>query len=799
MFPLVLDISLRIVAAAAAVGLVLVVLRVRSGAARHAAWSAVLVVMLTMPALMAIVPAVPVPHLPSLALDPGTIAAEIEGIAAATPTLDGAVAGSADRAAVPVDSGTSSSPASRPRSPVDWQPVAIALYAAGVIYLLVRLAGGWVLARRLVARATLVPCDNRVRVYESPAIATPLTTGILSPAVLLPTSWRDWPADKLDAVLAHENAHIARHDSLVALLAHVNRAIFWFHPLAWWLERTLAVTAEHACDEVAARRVEPRRYAEVLLDMADAVRLRGHRVSWQAIGVDGSGLLGARIDRVLRGDSLSRMSGPRRAALALGCAAVLVLAIACRQQIAAEPLRPDPEVARSVAANQANQERYQAAIALSVADVTALEASLEQNPHDLETRQLLISFYHSSGKVLWDQKIAGLRRHALWFIKNPPTAENVWIPVISGRYDPEGYAEGKRLWIERTSGDDVPARELSRAATFLGIHDGPLAEQLLLRGQKGDGAEAWSSRLGHLYAGAIAGSIEGNTPLTDPVRAQSPFADHARRTLAATTDPIMLATAGQRLTSVFRSAGDDILALGRTYLERAVQLDPENVRARSMMASIQANERLGEIRDRLRAAGAHDAFDEFPDTTYAAVSALPEQDRLVYLPSAAESAYMRAENIEFTSRSKPAAEAAEGRQKAAQGWARARQYAEDLLAVAERHPESPDYGDAVYRARTTLGVLALKDGDRWAAVEHMRLAAAAPVSEERRFAHHAGLRGRLVEYLLREGERDTVAEYLERSAERSVVEREQLLSDAAKIRAGVMPLAFQHAEARRVP
>ena len=61
MLALAADISIRIVAAAAAVGLLLVVLRVRSGAARHAAWSAVLVTMLTMPALLAVVPQVDVP------------------------------------------------------------------------------------------------------------------------------------------------------------------------------------------------------------------------------------------------------------------------------------------------------------------------------------------------------------------------------------------------------------------------------------------------------------------------------------------------------------------------------------------------------------------------------------------------------------------------------------------------------------------------------------------------------------------------------------------------------------------
>src|SRR5919112_4426268 len=61
MFILAADISLRAVIAAAAVGLVLVVLRVRSGAARHAAWLAVVLAMLSMPVLTAIVPRVDVP------------------------------------------------------------------------------------------------------------------------------------------------------------------------------------------------------------------------------------------------------------------------------------------------------------------------------------------------------------------------------------------------------------------------------------------------------------------------------------------------------------------------------------------------------------------------------------------------------------------------------------------------------------------------------------------------------------------------------------------------------------------
>ena len=347
MFGLVADTSIRIVAAAAAVGLVLVILRVRSGAARHAAWSAVLLVMLTMPLLTTIVPTVDVPVPSTLALDLGPVA---EPSSPYVPeTMSQNRQGGPAQAGGPRTHVASRAPVALPSAPgVDWRTAAAVVYTAVALILLARLAGGLYLARGLVAGARRVPIDNRSPVFESAAVHTPLTTGVLRPGVLLPTAWRDWPADKLTGVLAHENAHIARQDLLVTILAHLNRAIFWFHPLAWWLERTLARDAEHACDETAARAVgQPRRYAEMLVDMAEAVHRRGHRVSWQAIGVDGSGLLGARIDRVLRSDVMIRMSRGRRLSVAAGCATVLLLAIACRQQIAPTPLREDPALART--------------------------------------------------------------------------------------------------------------------------------------------------------------------------------------------------------------------------------------------------------------------------------------------------------------------------------------------------------------------------------------------------------------------------------------------------------------------
>jgi Zn-dependent protease with chaperone function len=794
MFVLAADTSLRIVAAAAAVGLVLVVLRVRSGAARHAAWSAVLLAMLTMPVLTAIVPRVEVPVPSTLALDFGAIAGEPSPYEPLETPVRPAFTELHPSGAV-------TSPAVKANeSPsglaFDWRMVATALYAAGALFFLVQIAVGWILARRLVDRAIRVACDNPAPIFESPAVATPMTTGIVAPCVLLPLAWREWPEDKLQAVLAHENAHIARRDSLVALLAHANRAIFWFHPLAWWLERALAVTAEHACDETAARQLgQPRRYAEVLLDMAEAVRLRGHRVSWQTIGVDGSGLLGTRIDRLLKGDAMARMSAVRLVAVAVGCAAVLVLAIACHQQIAAAPLRPDPEVQKQIDSNNARMQRHRAAVAMTAAEAAALEHSLESSPDNLWAREKLIIFYDQAGKATWEQKLAGIRKHALWRIAHLPETD-LWIPNISKQYDPDGYAQAKQLWLEQTSSPEVTPKTLGRAAAFLSSYDKPDAEELLIRAQRMDPAGPWSYRLGDLYAGAIVGSIDSRYGATAAAEAQSPFAVEVRRKLEATSDPTLLAAAGyalMRWSAAAVSAG----ALGRRCLERAVTLDPQNVRARSALADLRYSERWMAIQARTLTARTRGAFDDFSDATYAAISALPEEDRLFYLPGAAESAYLRAENIDYTAREKPAAEQPQARKRAAEGFARARQYADDALALARNHQQAARDNDVIYRAETALGVLALKDGNREAAVEHMRTAGAAPMSEPGRYASRLALSARLAEYLLRAGERTSVAEYLEKTAQRYLVERDRLLKDAAQIRAGLMPLSYQYAEARR--
>jgi hypothetical protein len=171
------------------------------------------------------------------------------------------------------------------RGSIDWSGAATWGYGLVSLALLGRFATGLWMVRRLISAARRVEGGA----WESERIAVPVTVGWWRPRVVLPIEWREWSREKLDAVLTHEGAHARRHDGLVAAIAAVNRAVFWFHPLAWVLERRLALLAEQACDEYSVAALgDPDRYAKLLIEMASVVgvsqgRLRGHALTMAAV------------------------------------------------------------------------------------------------------------------------------------------------------------------------------------------------------------------------------------------------------------------------------------------------------------------------------------------------------------------------------------------------------------------------------------------------------------------------------------------------------------------------------------
>ena len=475
----ILDTALRALAAALAVALVLRLLRVRAAAVLHSVWSAVLFAMLLMPVLPSVVPALPVP-VPAAAggfFDAAFGTQEpspaVVGYSTQSRTVIDAVSSLQGRNSARFSDRLQASDTGA-RASRSWLPlVLLTVYVAGVLLFVARLSYGWVVASAMVRCATRrgpVLTDVGRDVYESSEVTVPMTVGAIRPVIILPIAWRVWDSETLAAIIGHEVAHVHRHDASIALAAHLNRAMFWFHPLAWWLERKLAVTAEHACDEAAARAIAaPGRYAEILVEMADVVRRSRGRLTWQAVGVNGAGLLNSRIDRLLRGDAFASASPGKKIAALIGCVLAIATVIACRQQISATPLREDPELAKKLVNQEQERKRFEAARDMTQEQADALEQRIDVNPEDFDARRQLVTYYRTSSKVAWDKKVPGLRRHALWLIEHHPD-HDVQAPALSPQFDPEGFAAAKKLWEAHLAKPRclslrrVPSRELLRAA-----------------------------------------------------------------------------------------------------------------------------------------------------------------------------------------------------------------------------------------------------------------------------------------------------------------------------------------------
>lgn len=92
--------------------------------------------------------------------------------------------------------------------------------------------------------------QTRTQFRISNDLMEPGVFGIFRPALLWPAQLSDRLEDAhLEAILAHEVAHVHRHDNLAALIHMAVEAIFWFHPFVWWIERKMVEERERACDE----------------------------------------------------------------------------------------------------------------------------------------------------------------------------------------------------------------------------------------------------------------------------------------------------------------------------------------------------------------------------------------------------------------------------------------------------------------------------------------------------------------------------------------------------------------------
>lgn len=204
----------------------------------------------------------------------------------------------------------------------------------GVSVLSVRMAGGAVFARRLERggvrpaaeawQARLRDLSRRMRVnrpvrlLESQIVRVPAVVGWLRPAILLPSgALMGLTPQQLEAVIAHELAHVRRHDYLVNLLQTAAETLLFYHPAAWWVSRQVRVEREHVCDDMAvAATGDALTYARALAQLERA-RKSTPRL---ALAADG-GSLRTRVLRLVSAGSGARRTSP------LAVAAVFVVSV----------------------------------------------------------------------------------------------------------------------------------------------------------------------------------------------------------------------------------------------------------------------------------------------------------------------------------------------------------------------------------------------------------------------------------------------------------------------------------------
>ncbi|SFS03772.1 BlaR1 peptidase M56 [Granulicella pectinivorans] len=211
----------------------------------------------------------------------GTLVAEIPAAAPAVETSELWIASHADRLLPWVDS----------------------VWMGGVMLLALRALGGWWQLEGIRKRAQgMMPVEvmasfyrvsrqlrmgRRVVLRVSDEVISPLAMGVWRTAVILPVSaMLRLEREQLEAVLAHELAHVRRWDYVCNLVQTGVECLLFFHPAVWWVSRRTRELREVCCDEIAARSCEdPLVYAEALLQLEEqrsqklhlAMALDGHR------------------------------------------------------------------------------------------------------------------------------------------------------------------------------------------------------------------------------------------------------------------------------------------------------------------------------------------------------------------------------------------------------------------------------------------------------------------------------------------------------------------------------------------
>ena len=189
----------------------------------------------------------------------------------------------------------------------------LAVWALGLAVVLLVWARRWSHIRAALNAARPARLPAPVPVLSTPFPMEPGVVGFRRPVVIVPEGIAEQlsPAE-WQAVLAHELGHIRRRDNLTGLVHMLVQALFWFHPLVWWLGDRLVTEREQACDEgVVGAGADAHTYAEGILKVC---RLYVRRPLACVAGASGVNLK-SRVARILAAPTASPLSPSKKALL----------------------------------------------------------------------------------------------------------------------------------------------------------------------------------------------------------------------------------------------------------------------------------------------------------------------------------------------------------------------------------------------------------------------------------------------------------------------------------------------------
>lgn len=290
--------------------------------------------------------------------------------------------------------------------------------------------------------------DRDVKLLRSSRISVPVLWGVFKPVLLLPADVVTWPAERLRVVLLHELAHLKRYDGLSLIATRIAVSIFWYHPLAWSLERAGRSECERACDDlVLAGGTKPSEYADHLLAIARSMPSFDPFRS-VTLAMSRKSQLEGRLLSILQPQVVRRAFTGRNVAVACALAVTVIIPVSALR-LTAEPTNPQQ------LADQTKATKAQSDANINV-DADVNRDTDEDAEHDVTADLEALEDYFLA-------KLGKYDKRADKFLRQPKTAED-WYERAYDLYRNDRYEEAAAAFRKAADMGYAEAKSLYNAA-----------------------------------------------------------------------------------------------------------------------------------------------------------------------------------------------------------------------------------------------------------------------------------------------------------------------------------------------